>query len=256
MKILIAILTCHINVHKADAQRKTWVKDIIGADVKFFLGRHPKDSFPGNVEFEDEVWLDCADDYRGLSRKTQMICQWALAHGYDYIFKCDDDVAVIPEKLLVSGFEQADYIGRFSNHKWAGGHSYWLSRKALHIVSEAEITNPAEDLWIGTVLENKVTTCNDQRYWLTLYSMSTPRDWHISFERGDNVPFEDIISFCSLDNNLPMELFYERYRDWQRTGILSDEPIPGPPPGPPVAKPTVDIIIHTVGGSLHIKNPA
>jgi hypothetical protein len=42
MKSVIAVMTCHKAEYQekaAAAQRSTWVKDVVGADVRFFKGR-------------------------------------------------------------------------------------------------------------------------------------------------------------------------------------------------------------------------
>src|SRR5689334_16973857 len=107
MRVLIAIMTCEALRHRADVQRRTWVRDVVGADVKFFLARNGHNPLP------DEVHLDVPDDYLSLRPKVQAMCNWALAQGYDFIFKTDDDTLVIPRKLLASGFQQYDYAGRY-----------------------------------------------------------------------------------------------------------------------------------------------
>src|SRR5258708_33335820 len=106
MKILIAVVACHKRAHYTQFQRETWIQDVIGADCRFFYGRgshsEPK---------SDEVVLDVPDDYEHLSEKVQAIFQYALANGYSFVFKVDDDAYVCPERLLKSGFEKHHYTG-------------------------------------------------------------------------------------------------------------------------------------------------
>ncbi len=140
MKKLVAVMTCHTNRHKADAQRATWVKDLRaqGTDVMFFLGTPP----PGASPFvkQDEVFLFGVDDsYYGIPEKVRRICRWAVENGYDYVAKCDDDVYIAPLRFphLPLG---ADYIGRFRGPHGnypahlASGFFYWLSVAAARIV--------------------------------------------------------------------------------------------------------------------------
>jgi len=67
--------------------------------------------------------------------------QWILDNGYDRVFKADDDTYVHVPRLLVSGKEEFDYVGRPDqadryNHWMQGGAGYWLSRHAMeHLVS-------------------------------------------------------------------------------------------------------------------------
>ncbi len=148
MRKLVAIMTCHKNRVRADAQRATWVKDIREqgtADVVFFLGRRPYEGvrgqmvMPGDCPAADEVWFNCDDSYYGIPDKVIRICQWALEHGYDYVAKCDDDVYIAPLRFAALPLG-ADYIGRFRGPygqypaHLASGFFYWLSASAcVHI---------------------------------------------------------------------------------------------------------------------------
>jgi len=103
MKTLLAITTCHPFRDRADAIRNTWAQEVQDADVRFFLGA-------GDKQHDDEVILDCPDGYHFLSQKTQLIRRWALNHGYEYLWKVDDDCYLRPERLLT--VTPHDYIGR------------------------------------------------------------------------------------------------------------------------------------------------
>jgi hypothetical protein len=233
-RVLIAILTCHKNRHRADAQRRTWIQDIHGADYRFFLGRG--DGSPQS----DEVWLDCEDDYWNLPDKTKKMCSWALAHRYDFIFKCDDDVLVFPDRLLKSGFEKYDYSGWLSRtflredakayydkpRPCAGGFSYWLSAKAARIVSLEEwhvSLDFAEDRFVGnTLAQHGILGHHDDRYHVTNHPMTHNQHWAAAFEEI-NKPFENMISLCSGDNQYPVEHAYKQYKVWKETGQLPKE---------------------------------
>lgn len=179
MKFLIAIVSAHTREEHAEAVRSTWVPKVVGADVKFFRGRgalrEPKD---------DEVFLDCDDSYQGLPNKVQEIIRWALARGYDFVLKIDDDVVVSPFKMLASGFWQHDFVGCKDvmgvkpgeiNTPW--GFCYWLSRKAMELVAVAPIPglpgsthsyhHNNDEAWISTVLfVNGIHLHSDNRYFL------------------------------------------------------------------------------------------
>jgi Galactosyltransferase len=142
MKKLIAIMSCHHKCAWANAQRQTWVKDIVArgyADVKFFLGRPDYDEYAGPEL--DEIWLPVSDGYRSIPLKVKLICQWAVEHGYDLVAKCDDDVYIIPDRfpaLPLGG----DYVGRFRTPygkvypvHFASGFFYCLTRRAAEIVA-------------------------------------------------------------------------------------------------------------------------
>lgn len=170
MKILIAIVTCHAYRRRADAQRDTWVKAVpVDVDVRFFLS----DAQP--AERPDEILLPVGDRYEDLPAKTRAMHVWALTNGYDFVFKCDDDTYLRPERLLTSGFETADYTGRLRGASggypaaYASGFGYWLSKRAMLITAIAPLTaDPAEDRWVAnTLLQHGITCRADYRYVVT-----------------------------------------------------------------------------------------
>ena len=153
-KTLIAVTTCHSFRDRADAVRSTWGAEVEGADIRYFLGR-------GAAQHVDEVLLDCDDGYHYLSQKTQLIRRWALEHGYDYLWKVDDDTYVRPERLLGNGFADLDYVGRLrgpsGNYRgpYCSGFTYGLSRKALELLAPLEWPaneDFSEDRWTGNKL--------------------------------------------------------------------------------------------------------
>ncbi len=174
MKILIAITTCHSRQQQAQLQRRLWTYRVKGADVFFFSGCGAQ-----RLALSDEVFLKCRDDYEGLTDKARAIYEWAYARYYDYVFDVDDDTYVIPERLLKSGFEQYDYIGRTATATGepdvtgtdyaSGGPGVWISRKSLEILVNAPPTNDtADDRWLGNTLRANGILCHtDRRYCLS-----------------------------------------------------------------------------------------
>jgi len=155
-KILIAVTTCHAFRDRADAVRETWGAEVEGADIRYFLG-----SAPNAAPRPDEIILDCQDGYHFLSQKTQLIRRWALDHGYDYLWKVDDDTYVRPERLLGNGFAGMDYVGRLRgpSGNYAGpycsGFCYGLSKKSLELLAPLEWPlndDFSEDRWTGNKL--------------------------------------------------------------------------------------------------------
>lgn len=160
-KVLVAVESCVGDIHKHQAQRDTWGKDLAVSKKKFFLGN------AGAGPFEDEVFLgtDVDDSYEALSLKTQAICRWALEHDFDFMFKCDTDTVINPWQFSFSGFKNHDYFGGenadvnvpgFALGRiefCSGGAGYWLSKKALTIVANADsIKTPAEDVFVSNAL--------------------------------------------------------------------------------------------------------
>lgn len=173
MKRLIAIPTCwryeyfdhgggdHQNgEHKTrhDAVRRTWLYNgTIGGygtnDWRFFYGRQME---PQAIPL-DAVVLDVPDDYRGLALKVRGMVRWALEQGYDYICKVDDDCYVFLDRLLSRFDPAADYRGSVQTTdetKYASGGLYWLSRRAMAVIADAEPERDEwrEDRWVGRTL--------------------------------------------------------------------------------------------------------
>jgi hypothetical protein len=152
MKTLIAVTTCHAFRNRADAVRETWGAEVAGADTRYFLGS-------GTAQRPDEVILPCPDGYHHLSLKTQLIRRWALEHGYDYLWKVDDDTYVRPERLLDRGV--AHYVGRLRGPSgnytapYCSGFCYGLSRQALELLAPLDWPSNddfSEDRWTGNKL--------------------------------------------------------------------------------------------------------
>jgi hypothetical protein len=159
-RVLVAIESCFKDAHKHQAQRDTWLKDLCVTEKKFFIGS------AGAGPFEDEVFLgiDVDDSYEALSLKTQAMCRWALERDFDWMFKCDTDTVLNPWEFVFS-WNHEDYLGGENSDVnvkgfapgriefCSGGAGYWLSRKALTIVAEADsIKASAEDVFVADAL--------------------------------------------------------------------------------------------------------
>lgn len=170
LRVLIAVITCeNFRQQRADHLRSGWVSEVQGADVRFFIGGQQG----ATKQRQDEVILDCSDTYKTLPQKVRAMCQWALDEGIDYVFRCDDDVYCRPERLLASGFENHDYIGRLRGpsggfpHPYASGFSYWLSRRAMYQIVKytSQPKDSAEDRWVaGQLLKGGIECHPDYRY--------------------------------------------------------------------------------------------
>ena len=167
MKTLIAITSCARDREKQQAQRDTWIKDIpAGVDYRFFLGQ-------GNADAkDDEVFLDVPDTYVGLTHKTKGLLEWALAQGYDYIYKTDVDTLVHVKNLLDSGFSAHDYMGGLNGIDGvifaSGGAGYWLSAKAARFIVARKVQDGCEDVLVAQIMkDNGIGLHEDIRYqWL------------------------------------------------------------------------------------------
>lgn len=185
MKRLIAVISCHsyqypsqdegaahhsgLNSQRSRAIRDTWYKNWqqkyrSEIDLKFFLGRDRR-----RTPEENEIFLDCDDDYYSLPRKVQMTFQWALEHGYSDVIKIDDDVWCYVERLL-RNFQSTEYKGfvlESISGRYTSGTAYWLNCKAMQVIADAE-WNPvdwAEDKWVGkTLAAYGIHPEHDERY--------------------------------------------------------------------------------------------
>lgn len=182
MKLLVAILTCHrldyyfddLTVDwlmsqrcldqqaRVNTQRTTWLRELPeGVDYKFFYGsvlrqsneRRTKPVQPQLREpLTDEVFLPCGDNYTQNSHKLKEICRWAIAHGYEYILRVDDDTFVYPDRLLKSDWVGHDYSG--PGTELHPGGCLFLSRHAMEIIVKNPVTNYADDIWIAGLLKD------------------------------------------------------------------------------------------------------
>jgi hypothetical protein len=184
---LIAVAGCWHRGERTQAQRDTWAS---GADTVFFVGR-PPDGEPRLTE--RTAVLDVDDGYAGLPEKVRAISRWGLENHFGELCKLDDDVYCRPERLDgVLG--DADYVGRFREGydgfpSYASGFTYLLSRKAMQIIANAELTHdPNEDRWVGTVLhEAKVKTRHERRFRCPFIADLQPvgeRLWHHELGRS------------------------------------------------------------------------
>jgi hypothetical protein len=201
-RVLIGILSCHQRTPGPQAQRQTWIKEAVrlGIEYRFFLGGLPQTTAvdprrPAEVRARgesrikllyDQVFLDVPDTYPQLPQKTRALIRWAYERGYDFVFKCDDDTYVCPDRLLKSGFEKSSYSGFvrttsiFGKGKEVehaqGGAGYWLSRKTMELVLwNDETMEGAEDINIARLLRALgVVPSHDPRYRPDMRSVPAP----------------------------------------------------------------------------------
>jgi hypothetical protein len=175
MKSLIAVMNCRSRQSSyADAVRRTWMPLVPRdkADAFFFVGRGE-----GEVA-SDTIVLDCDDSYQGLPEKVRAITRWAHAREeYSHMLKCDDDVVLKVDALLASGYDRNDYTGRLNRpictdtpYTVPMGFNYWLSRKCMAIVKDAELPPNSNDdeKWVaGNLHKAGISLVNDDRYRLS-----------------------------------------------------------------------------------------
>ena len=131
---------------RIQAVRETWAQDIKAfpnVTLKFFYGKGAE-----RPPLDDEVFLDCPDDYEHLPHKTIAIVRYAQQNGYDWLFKADDDSYIWVDRLVQELDGSFDYAGYLNGHVCSGGTGYWLSKRAMAAVQDAP-SEWAEDVWVG-----------------------------------------------------------------------------------------------------------
>jgi len=173
-KALIAISSCEEYRQNGmnDAVRETWAKDVAavpGLDYIFFTGL---DTSITSLK-PDEARLKVPDDYKSVTYKTIEGHNWALQHGYDFVFQTYPDVYIRPERLMAALQTDKAYVGYPmldppTNLVYAsGGAGYWLNAMASAMVAlnKPEPYDWAEDRWVGTLMRKfGVPLHHDLRY--------------------------------------------------------------------------------------------
>jgi hypothetical protein len=195
MKTLIAVVSCTRDRWRIPAHRAMLAGH--GADVRFFYGRQE----PGALDVvrRDEVELAVDDGYFVLVRKVCGIFEWALARGYDFVFKIDADTWLDVPKLLAAGFEKHDWVGLMGDkgagggvaHCTSGGVGIWLSAKAMQTFLNHYPTMPGGkmhswDDWALslTLADAGMKPVNSDRLWNYDLGPRTPEEkkdlisWH------------------------------------------------------------------------------
>jgi hypothetical protein len=187
LKLLVGIISAH---HPAHVERRS---AILGSwlqgrplDFVFVLG------YPHGTKEENVLWVDHRDGpirtgptptqryliarYTEVMRvKDLALFNYALAHGYDYCLKLDDDTYVNVPALLASDFAKYDYVGwseegkaaDFGRYTWAIGAAMMLSRKAMQAIVRSGLTRKTngDDTCIGETLAAAGIVCqHDLRY--------------------------------------------------------------------------------------------
>jgi hypothetical protein len=214
VKILIAVVTCSSHTLHRDAIRETWLPLVADADVKFFLG--------SGAAREDEVQVECDDSYEGLPSKVRAIVRWALEHGYDYVFKCDDDVVLKPQSVLL------DDLHDFTGHKNDSriypvpfGFLYGLSKRSMEIVATQELpSNNNDEVWVTSALSKAgIALYHNPRY--VMYT-GKREDFVVAKPKSLRAPHRS--RFTPVDTvSLPAAHAYCMFFNWTGHRTTSDQ---------------------------------
>lgn len=178
MRILVACSSCWKDLDSNQAIRDTWAKYLPeNWDLRFFLGSRNfteaeqkklmtldwigSPGTLGNLAAPtakkavigkkgdlkaDEIIVEAPDSYLGLPFKTVSSLKWALAQGYEGVFRVFVDTYLFPDRLARTDFQKFDCVGwKFycgpcpahpeSEHLCPlGGAAYWTSKKAMEAI--------------------------------------------------------------------------------------------------------------------------
>lgn len=171
-KVLLAIINaCHRKEWR-EAIRKTWYpltkNHADKMEAFFFVGRGDK------PEGDDVIQVDAGDSYFDLPEKVRAIARWAKENGYEFMAKCDDDVVLLPDLWLQSGFVKFPYSGRANrtpsadNPFWVPmGFFYVFNKRGIELVSQAELPRRWEkdnddERWVAETLSKEGISLSDE----------------------------------------------------------------------------------------------
>jgi hypothetical protein len=156
-RVLIGYITAHhaSRIPHVQSQRARMANSPL--DYKFIYGA--AESQAVKVEprspLSDELFFPVDDTKPFMVLKDKALFQWALDHGYEYVFRACDDSVVYPERIIwhFDYLKQHDYAGTMCGYgKIAGtkpgegifvlryldymhgGVGIWLSRKAMEML--------------------------------------------------------------------------------------------------------------------------
>jgi Galactosyltransferase len=234
-RILVAVMTCHKldyfidhqtidwctqkNLRHPDQQarvkaiRETWATGLGEIPYRFFYGtrlrrdterREPAHQYLLNILREplaDEVFLNCGDNYTENPAKMKAICRWALDNGYDYILRVDDDTFIYPDRIFKTNWATKDYSGANDKGFHPGG-CLFLSRHAMELIIQAQVTTYADDVWIGQVMRDNHIPLNPIK--------SMRNEWDTGYKVPANVNTEGMTSFHSCTPEVMRVLWGKR----------------------------------------------
>lgn len=166
-KLIVGTLACTDPAYAGRRRRclETWLPGLesAGVEVLFLVGVGDAITEPRVVEQAEhgrigrELQIPCPDSYEALPQKTAAFCRWACRHReFDFLFKCDDDTYLIPQRLLAMDLSTTDYLGAELRRgiKYAsGGGGYFLSHRAARVVAtQMNEATGFEDLLVAQYL--------------------------------------------------------------------------------------------------------
>lgn len=228
MRLLLAVMTCHrynyqlgpltqdwlslrnqrclSQPSRIASQRATFLASLpAGMDYKIFYGRGgDRDPLP------DEVFLECGDSYKDNPEKMWRIARYAIALGYEFLIRIDDDTFIYPERLLELPWQDNHYSGAPRDDFHPGG-CLILSSYATRLISSHlnRARSHADDLEIGRIMRDAGVEMN-----------GLPEIYHGMGEDYNvipaKLPVEKLASLHSCQPKVMEELWRKRHDQLRR----------------------------------------
>lgn len=237
MRTLIAVTTCHRFAERAQAQRDTWVPYAIRfSDVRFFVGRMHNPTVSGHADggelmrrtigspapalASNTVVLDVDDSYEALPQKVKAVMSYSVTQGYDYVWKLDDDVYLVPGALERAALAHNRYVGNVRAARggypsaYPSGFCYGLCGEAARIIAEAPLSeDESEDRWVGNILaKHGIMATHESRFICTYPGLEPSGQMWLSGVRNH-------IAFAQYDAAQIRALHYWRLRVLGEKGL-------------------------------------
>lgn len=218
MRILIAISSCSRYEDNHQSMRDTWLPEAtaLGMDYRFFVEK-------GGIEKADTIATENED--WAMTCRLKYKVGWAYQQGYNYVFSCFPDTYARPDRLLSCGFDKFDYFGSVFKHASVGatfychgGAGYFLSRRAMEMVTKETSSYLNDDCWLGD----------------TLNKMGVLRGHSDDFRQFAGSPLKENtivtshLSHASNSLGVPYSasFMYAEHKKWKDSGGVLDTHIP------------------------------
>lgn len=162
-KIVVAVISCRANAGLQALSRTLWADELArnhGIET-LFVSADPELKSPVEAAADGSVCFRASDAYLDLPHKVACFMDWlkGRAGAFDYVFKCDDDLYLFPERFAAFCDRlEGDYCGSVLDGPMpaASGCGYFLSARAIDAICENQdyfLAQGAEDRMVGEVMQ-------------------------------------------------------------------------------------------------------
>lgn len=171
MKLLILVLSYNDGGVFTDfmrTQQSTWGSinhpDI---DVIYYMGDNDSgDNDSGLIGFNNELSVNCPDDYDLMHWKFKLALDQINYHNYDYIFRTNSCSYVVKDRILkvCENLPKTKCYAGWNCGTWISGAGIFFSPDVLDILRNELTSEPygAEDVMYGRMLAGQVDMIDDK----------------------------------------------------------------------------------------------